>query len=411
MNSFDDIFEGHISQRGQTNQPFDKEAWAEKKQAERQSVYDLADTTAVEVSADGSKFQSYLDVQTRFSRYSATNVLLILAQKPEATQLKDFNGWKEAGASIKRQQKGISILEPGEEYERADGSIGTSYNVKRVFDISQTTARAKVQPAISVDDRLLLKALISRSPVPMQTVDDLPNHMGALYDHDQQVIFVRRGMDSADIFRSVSKELAHAEIAGMEKDYTREGAAFAAYSVDKLNRYDLIILDIMMPDVDGFSYCDKIRSLVDCPILFLTAKTMEHDITFGLGLGADDYLTKPFRIAELRARVNAHLRRERRERHTALTFDRIKIDLSEKELRVDNTPVALTKSEYLICEYLARNKGQVFSKEQIYEAVFSLEGDSDNSTISTHIKNIRSKLNKLDIQPIATVWGIGYKWE
>lgn len=181
--------------------------------------------------------------------------------------------------------------------------------------------------------------------------------------------------------------------------------------VDKLNRYDLIILDIMMPDVDGFSYCDKIRSLVDCPILFLTAKTMEHDITFGLALGADDYLTKPFRIVELRARVNAHLRSERRERHTALTFDRIKIDLSAKELRVDNTPVALTKSEYLICEYLARNKGQVFSKEQIYEAVFSLEGDSDNSTISTHIKNIRSKLNKLDIQPIATVWGIGYKWE
>ena len=174
---------------------------------------------------------------------------------------------------------------------------------------------------------------------------------------------------------------------------------------------DLAVLDIMMPDVDGFSYCDKIRSLVDCPILFLTAKTMEHDITFGLGLGADDYLTKPFRIAELRARVNAHLRRERRERHTALTFDRIKIDLSAKELRVDNTPVALTKSEYLICEYLARNKGQVFSKEQIYEAVFSLEGDSDNSTISTHIKNIRSKLNKLDIQPIATVWGIGYKWQ
>ena len=174
---------------------------------------------------------------------------------------------------------------------------------------------------------------------------------------------------------------------------------------------DLVLLDVMMPDMDGFSYCNKIRSLVDCPILFLTAKTMENDITFGLGLGADDYLTKPFRIAELRARVNAHLRREHRERHTALTFERIKIDLSAKELRVDNTPVPLTKSEYLICEYLARNKGQVFSKEQIYEAVFSLEGDSDNSTISTHIKNIRAKLSRLDIQPITTVWGIGYKWE
>ena len=231
MINFDDIFEGNASRKGQTNQPFDKEAWAEKKQAERQAVYDLADTTAEAVSADGSKFQAYLDVQTRFSRYSATNVLLILAQKPDATQLKDFDGWKDAGASIKRQQKGISILEPGEEYEREDGSIGTSYNVKRVFDISQTTARAKAQPSVSMDDRLLLKALISRPPVPMQTVDDLPNHMGALYDHDQQVIFVRRGMDAADIFRSVSKELAHAEIAGMTKDYTREGAAFAAYSV------------------------------------------------------------------------------------------------------------------------------------------------------------------------------------
>ena len=110
----------------------------------------------------------------------------------------------------------------------------------------------------------------------------------------------------------------------------------AQVHLDKLNRYDLIILDIMMPDIDGFSYCDKIRSLVDCPILFLTAKTMENDITFGLGLGADDYLTKPFRITELRARVNAHLRREHRERHIALTFDRIKIDLSAKELRVDN---------------------------------------------------------------------------
>ena len=200
---------------------------------------------------------------------------------------------------------------------------------------------------------------------------------------------------------------------GLQKDghFVTVYTSAAQIPLDHLNRYDLIILDIMMPDMDGFSYCNKIRSLVDCPILFLTAKTMENDITFGLGLGADDYLTKPFRIAELRARVNAHLRREHRERHTALTFERIKIDLSAKELRVDNTPVPLTKSEYLICEYLARNKGQVFSKEQIYEAVFGLEGDSDNATISTHIKNIRAKLSKLDIQPIATVWGIGYKWE
>lgn len=200
---------------------------------------------------------------------------------------------------------------------------------------------------------------------------------------------------------------------GLQKD----GHTVSVYSsagqvpLEKLGQYDLVLLDIMMPEVDGFTFCAKIRSLMDCPILFLTAKNMENDITFGLGLGADDYLTKPFRIAELRARVNAHLRREQRERHTSINFDRIKIDLSARELLVDNQSVSLTKSEYLICEYLARNKGQVFSKEQIYEAVFSLEGESDNSTISTHIKNIRAKLSGQGVQPISTVWGIGYKWE
>lgn len=200
---------------------------------------------------------------------------------------------------------------------------------------------------------------------------------------------------------------------GLQKD----GHTVSVYSsamqvsLDTLSYYDLIILDVMMLDIDGFSFCKKIRDLIDCPLLFLTAKTMENDITYGLGLGADDYLTKPFRIAELRARVNAHLRRENRERHNTLNFDRIKIDLSEKEIRVDNQPVTFTKSEYLICEHLARNKGQVFSKEQIYEAVFGFDGESDNSTISTHIKNIRAKFAKVNIQPIVTVWWIGYKWD
>ena len=200
---------------------------------------------------------------------------------------------------------------------------------------------------------------------------------------------------------------------GLQKD----GHTVSVYSsamqvsLDTLSHYDLIILDVMMPDIDGFSYCKKIRDLIDCPLLFLTAKIMENDITYGLGLGADDYLTKPFRIAELRARVNAHLRRENRERHNTLNFDRIKIDLSEKEIRIDNQTVVFTKSEYLICEYLARNKGQVFSKEQIYEAVFGFDGESDNSTISTHIKSIRAKFAKVNIQPILTVWGIGYKWD
>ncbi len=213
----------------------------------------------------------------------------------------------------------------------------------------------------------------------------------------------------------VDDEMAILELIknGLQKDGHIVSVYGAAEQVplDKLRHYDLMILDIMMPGMDGFAFCEEIRPLVDCPILFLTAKTMENDITFGLGLGADDYLTKPFRMTELRARINAHLRRESRELDTSLVLGSVRIDLSAKELQVDHTPVPLTKSEYLICEYLARNKGQVFSKEQIYEAVFYLDGESDSSTIATHIKNIRAKLAKQNVQPIATVWGIGYRWD
>lgn len=234
MNNFDDLFTAQDGQPNPGGQPFDKDAWAEKKKAERQSVFDLADATAGAISADGGRFREYLDVQARFDRYSATNALLILAQMPQATQVRDYDGWKDMGVSVKRHPQTISILEPGDEYRREDGSIGTYYNVKKVFDVSQTTMRGKAQPAVSTDGRLLLKALIHRSPVPMQMADDLPNHMGAYYDHDRQVIFVRRGMDAPDIFRSVSKELAHAELAAVNSDYTREGAAFAAYSASYL---------------------------------------------------------------------------------------------------------------------------------------------------------------------------------
>ena len=185
----------------------------------------------------------------------------------------------------------------------------------------------------------------------------------------------------------------------------------ADVTINTLKNYDLILLDIMMPDVDGFMFCKKIRGIVDCPILFLTAKVMETDIIYGLGIGADDYITKPFRIGELRARVTAHLRRERREHHNTLGFEQeIKFDLSSKELFMKGKKVDLTKSEYEICEYLARNRGQVFTREQIYEAVFGFDGNSDNSTIATHIKNIRSKLAGYGVTPINTVWGVGYRW-
>lgn len=176
------------------------------------------------------------------------------------------------------------------------------------------------------------------------------------------------------------------------------------------SKYDLILLDIMMPGLDGFELCRQIRSRVDCPIIFLTAKIQETDIVRGLGLGADDYITKPFGTAELRARVNAHLRRDTREKKNSFSISGIVFQINAKEVEAQGQKLLLTKSEYEICEFLALHHGQTFTREQIYEAVFGFDGESDSSVISTHIKNIRGKLAAYDIAPIETVWGVGYKW-
>ena len=163
---------------------------------------------------------------------------------------------------------------------------------------------------------------------------------------------------------------------------------------------DCILLDVMMPGEDGFATCRRVRGLADCPILFLTAKTGEADVLTGLGLGGDDYLTKPFRVAELRARVAAHLRRG------GLDFD-----LGERAVFCQDAPIKLTRSEYAICEHLAMRPGQTFSKEQLYEAAFGYDGTADASAVTEHIKNIRAKLRPAGINPIETVWGVGYKWK
>ena len=179
----------------------------------------------------------------------------------------------------------------------------------------------------------------------------------------------------------------------------------------KLADYDLILLDIMMPDVDGLSFCRDIRNLVDCPILFLTAKSQEADVVTGLSYGADDYICKPFGVQELLARVDAHLRRERREHHASLVLESIRFDLSAKRVTAKGKKLDLTKSEYEICELLAKRRGQVFSKDQLYDYLYAYEERGTPAAIAEHIKNIRAKFRTIGLEPIETVWGIGYKWK
>lgn len=181
--------------------------------------------------------------------------------------------------------------------------------------------------------------------------------------------------------------------------------------MDKIGGYDLILLDVMLPGTDGFEFCKKIRSLTDCPIVFLTAKTDETDIISGLGYGADDYICKPFGIRSFIARIAAHLRRENRERHIVLVSKGLRFDLSEKVIACKGENIDLTKSEYEICEYLAKNKGQVFTMEQIYDYLYGFEDRGTPAAIREHIKNIRAKFKKYELTPIETVWGIGYKWK
>ena len=175
--------------------------------------------------------------------------------------------------------------------------------------------------------------------------------------------------------------------------------------------YDLILLDVMMPGMDGFTFCERIRGQADCPILFLTAKTAEEDVIRGLGLGGDDYITKPFGIGELRARVRAHVRRERRERKYVVSIDGVQFLLQAKQVFYDGKELAFTRGEYAICEYLALHRGQTFSREQIYEQVYGYDKESGSSAVTEHIKNIRSKCARLGFAPIETGWGIGYRWK
>lgn len=176
---------------------------------------------------------------------------------------------------------------------------------------------------------------------------------------------------------------------------------------------DLILLDIMMEDFDGYEFCVKIRPLVRCPILFLTAKITEEERVRGLQIGGDDYITKPFSLEELSARVEAHLRRESRShaRSSLLVTGKLILNLSEKTAVFDGQTIAFSRKQFEILCFLVENEKQVFDKEQIYEAVWGLDGDGDSNAVKEHIRKIRSKLREVTGQDyIETVWGMGYKW-
>jgi len=246
MENFDDLLNS-VSAEEQNGAPpqLSKEDYAEKKKAEREEVFALSDSAAMEVAADDEKFEQFLDVQGQFDRYSAVNALLIMAQKPEASRLGSFDYWKQRNCSIRPGQTAISILEP-HEYTKEDGSTGIGYNVRKVFDISQAdTRKLKASPSQSYTERQLLQALILKAPVKITGVDELPDDapsdLGAITDPATGDIAVRKGMEFSDTFRCLAQELSYVEInrsaedTPSDQDFTSYGAAYLLckkYGVD-----------------------------------------------------------------------------------------------------------------------------------------------------------------------------------
>ena len=209
-----------------------KEEYAEKKRAEKEKVYQMIDDTACEVVSDPEKFKAFLDTQARVDRYSAANALLIYNLLPEAMQLKDFDDWGKDNVKIVKGAKSISILEPVE-YTRRDGTPGISYNVKRVFDVSQTNGRKPPAPSVNRDPKSLITTMLDASPVAVEATNELPYpNMAAFYNNEKQTLFVKRGVgDSVAVAQCVAQELGHAQLSINSNAYSRRDMGFQAVCI------------------------------------------------------------------------------------------------------------------------------------------------------------------------------------
>ncbi|MDZ5471279.1 response regulator transcription factor [Bacillus sp. 31A1R] len=185
------------------------------------------------------------------------------------------------------------------------------------------------------------------------------------------------------------------------------------------NRYQLVLLDLMMPSIDGIEVCRKIREKSNIPIMMLTAKDDEIDKILGLSIGADDYITKPFSIHEVVARVKACLRRfivlgsdGHGQEESVLTFNHIKIDMKKIQVLVKGEEVTLTGKEFELLKFFATHPQQVFTKTQIFRNVWDSNYIEDDNTVMVHIRKLRMKIEEDPSNPkvIQTVWGIGYKF-
>lgn len=212
-------------------------------------------------------------------------------------------------------------------------------------------------------------------------------------------------------------EKDYLELSGFEVDMEHSGDT----GLDKAlkNDFDLIILDLMLPGIDGFEICRRIREQKNIPVLMVSAKKEDIDKIRGLGMGADDYITKPFSPSELVARVKAHLARYERLIGSAVKSNEVieirglKIDKTARRVYVNGEEKAFTTKEFDLLTFLAENPNHVFKKEELFNKVWDMESLGDIATVTVHIKKIREKIefNTSKPQYIETIWGVGYRFK
>ena len=216
-------------------------------------------------------------------------------------------------------------------------------------------------------------------------------------------------VDDEQKIREVIRE--YAEFNGFETDEAADG--MSAIGLVKLNDYDLIIMDVMMPKLDGFSACKEIKKIKDIPIIMLSARGEEYDKLFGFELGIDDYVVKPFSPKELIARVNAVISRNKASAPSdsdELSFGGLVINKPARTVTIDGEKAELTPKEYELLFYLVKNRNLALSRDKLLQDIWGYDFFGDDRTIDTHIKNLRNNLGPYR-DYIVTLRGVGYKFE
>lgn len=218
--------------------------------------------------------------------------------------------------------------------------------------------------------------------------------------------------------QSISElEKDYLELSGFEVEIAADGETGLKKALEE--EYDLYILDVMLPGVDGFEICKRIRQVKNTPIIIVSARKDDIDKIRGLGLGADDYVTKPFSPSELMARVKAHLARydrlvgENPNKNEIIEIRGLRIDKTARRVYVNGEEKAFTTKEFDLLTFLAENPNHVYTKEELFRNIWDMESIGDIATVTVHIKKIREKIEADTSKPqyIETIWGVGYRFK